>query len=64
MKKLELENFGVQELDVKEMIETEGGNFWAFIAEGLIEAALDWEGAVADFKAGYNAGNKVYGKRK
>ena len=63
MKNLKLKNFGVLELDAKEMNETDGGNFWAFVAEGLLEAALDWDGAVADFKAGYNAGNKVYGKR-
>lgn len=63
MKKLELSGFGVQEMDAKEMNKIDGGNFWAFVAEGLVEAFLDWDGAVADFKAGYNAGNKVYGKR-
>jgi TRAP-type mannitol/chloroaromatic compound transport system substrate-binding protein len=63
MKKSKLESFGVQEMHAKEMQKVDGGNIWAFIAEGLIEAALDWDGAVADFKAGYNAGNKIYGKR-
>ena len=35
MKKLQLENFGVQELDAKEMKEIDGG-FLAFLLFGII----------------------------
>ena len=40
MKKLELQNFGVQELDAREMIQTDGGN-WGALVGFLLERA--WE---------------------
>jgi len=35
MKKLELENFGVQEMDAKELQKVDGGNFWWAVGVGI-----------------------------
>ena len=41
MKQLSLNNLGVQELDAKEMVETDGGG-WAVLGAFLV-AGLAWE---------------------
>ncbi|MFD2288965.1 hypothetical protein GJU39_14965 [Pedobacter petrophilus] len=56
MKNLNLENFGVQEMNAKEMRNENGGNwFYGWVIEGLIDAATDWDGAVASFNRGVKA---------
>ena len=59
MKKLDLNKYGVQEMNAVEMRETDGG--WVRIATFVLWA-LAWElvtegidKCVADFKAGYNS---------
>ncbi len=50
-----LENFGVQELNSKEIRETDGGYWWVLqgaIGTFLYEVVNDWENNVAAFKAG------------
>lgn len=46
MKKLELENFGVQELSAKEMEDVNGG-FWGFLVGFAVAAVALW--GVANF---------------
>ncbi len=59
MKDLNLEQLGVQELNVEEVMETDGGcGFWCgVILGGLIYDILSDPGAVIDgYKKGYEAG--------
>jgi hypothetical protein len=56
MKQLSLNNLGVQELDAREMVETDGGAgplIW-FIFGLLVSEALDTD-APSDFWDGYNS---------
>lgn len=53
MKSLELEKFGVQELDAKEMKEIEGGSLW-----GLFKEAVDL--AATAVETIWNAGSDIY----
>lgn len=56
MRKLELENFGVQEMDAKEMQAIDGGGLWlAALGAALIISAIDNFG---DIRAGFSDGVK------
>lgn len=55
MKRLELENFGVQELDAKEMKETDGGLVLG-IHRWLIEGLGAVGGAMSDFAHAFKDG--------
>lgn len=52
-----LENFGVQELDAKEIRETEGGwldrAVWGAVALVLAALNTDWDAAGADYSSGF-----------
>jgi hypothetical protein len=57
MKKLELECFGVQELDAGEMKEVNGGLWWqVVVAYVLLEALLNPEAHINAFMEGLEAG--------
>ncbi|RDC57311.1 hypothetical protein DU508_09070 [Pedobacter chinensis] len=59
MKKLELENFGVQEMDAKEMVVIDGGNLppwakggiWGAIAYEIMD---NWKAVKAGLSDGWN----------
>mgnify|MGYP000978782139 CR=1 FL=1 len=61
MKQLSLENFGVQELDAREMKETDGGLLAYLIGTALIAGSITVAVTAAcllvseGFEAGYNA---------
>jgi len=51
-----LENYGVQTLDVKELREVEGGNWFVVaLVEFIVASIYDYDEAIAAFKDGYNA---------
>jgi hypothetical protein len=66
MKQLSLNNLGVQELDAREMVETDGGNpLWlpaaiAFIA-GAIAGGVTYDAAKALYFASLESGNHYNG---
>lgn len=52
MNKLELTQFGVQELDAKEMVEVDGGNWWLLPA--FYDACMEFgEGFIQGIKDSY-----------
>mgnify|MGYP001148993743 CR=1 FL=1 len=55
MKNLNLESFGVQEMDAKEMANVEGGGFWALIGFALVVSAIENFG---DIREGFSDGVK------
>ena len=56
MKNLKLENFGVQELDAKEIVQTDGGNpWWAVISGYIIWEIVTNPKAHAKAAAGWNS---------
>ncbi len=54
MKQLTLENLGVQELDAREMKETDGGHPLLWLLAGVIVSELLDREAPADFMEGWN----------
>jgi len=58
MKNLDLNGFGVQEMNAEEMRKTEGGWFWIGIALGLILGELNDRNAGKDMRAGWEAAQK------
>lgn len=55
MKNLNLNDFGVQEMNAEEMRKTDGGLFWEALAIALIISAIDNFGDIREgFADGYN----------
>jgi hypothetical protein len=48
-----LESFGVQELDAKEVRETDGGWWKEAIGLALAILSTDWDQAASDFSSGF-----------
>ena len=61
MNTLDLNAYGVQEMNKQEMVETDGGGlglFFAGLVVGLILAELNDRNAGNDFREGFNAGRE------
>ncbi len=56
MKNLELNSYGVQEMNVKELNDANGGGFWEKVAELAVgEIITHWDDFKQGLKDGWNA---------